>query len=220
MEPLVSIPDLIERHFQESYDTQCKLLLERDRAAIRAAQNQNEPRRVEILSSWIKHYGAQPRVKNALAPVTRAILAFLDAPHAPPPANWTDRKRWMAELASLMVEACKCSGKFKSEYISLSSKVLWCKYPKHFVILDGHVERSLQTLSRLHCIETPRIEGRYEQFIHCWLELYMLAKPEIVKRLESRNYPYPVRIFDKILWMLGQRGYGGSSQASSYRLIT
>lgn len=220
MKPLISIPDLIERHFQESYDTQRKLLLERDQTAMRAVQVQNEPHRVETLSSWIKHYGAQPRVKNALAPVTRAILESLDARHDPPPTNWTDRERWMAEMVSLIVEACKCDGKYKSEYISLSSKVLWCKYPKHFVILDGHVERSLQTLSRLHCIETPCIEGRYEQFIHCWLKLYMLAKPEIVKRLKNLDYPYPVRIFDKILWMLGQRGYGGSSRASSYRLIT
>jgi len=54
----------------------------------------------------------------------------------------------------------------------------------------------------------PPVDGaKYERFTAMWFALYREVEEQINRRL-NEEYPYSVRVFDKILWIIGQPDYG------------
>jgi hypothetical protein len=90
---------------------------------------------------------------------------------------------------------------------SLTSKALWCCYPEEIPIFDSYAQRALWTLSRLMGIPQPADAGAYSRFVSVWLPLYRCIERTLDDARLS-NYPYKVRVFDRILWIIGQPGYG------------
>jgi hypothetical protein len=72
---------------------------------------------------------------------------------------------------------------------------------------DGFAQNSLWIISRLagKCPRSPN-GHRYHLFADVWMQLYEEALPEI-ERIDLRGYPYQVRVFDKILWIVGEPNY-------------
>lgn len=104
------------------------------------------------------------------------------------------------------------------KWLSASSKLLWCMYPKQIVIYDSFVERAITVLQ---CIDEslakfPRIKTAPSVNDEKYLDYY-LNYEKLVKTIQTENqdvlneqkrkyestYEYDLRIIDKILWMMG-----------------
>jgi hypothetical protein len=118
---------------------------------------------------------------------------------------------------------------------SLTSKLLWLCYPKSVPIFDGHAKRALHVISKLdltyakngiisgclnprpslptatavcHTFAPPAGCNKYKIFSEIWFEVY--DSPPVSTALAGFNpalCPYKVRVFDKILWLIGQPQY-------------
>ncbi len=107
-------------------------------------------------------------------------------------------------------------------WMSATSKLLWCLYPRDIVIYDAFVHRALVTLQ---CVDpdlagTERIGGapkiktkvhlkqavsaymRYQGLVRKLLDVHQ-AELDKLRRNHGELYPYDVRIVDKLLWMIG-----------------
>jgi hypothetical protein len=176
-----------------------------DREAIEAAQRGvDEPERNQRLSKWLRDYKVLRNIPMKEVDSTARILEQLDlhAPNNPPtPAESVE-----------LVNQLGASFGFAGLRLSLASKILWCRFPGHIPIYDGFAVRGLKTLSRLAAIPRLAHVGEYAQFSHAWWGVYAQTRPLIERHLGEhplpQRYPYPVRILDKILWYLGQPGYG------------
>jgi hypothetical protein len=88
---------------------------------------------------------------------------------------------------------------------SLTSKALWCCYPSDVPIFDDHAARALQVISRLLRIKATK-SVEYERFIEVWFKVYDKISPAI-DAAGLKDYPYKVRILDRLLWHLGQPSF-------------
>lgn len=108
-------------------------------------------------------------------------------------------------------------------WLSASSKILWCRYPHDVAIYDSFVEKTLTVLQWLDgaLIDLPRLGsrpevraeedledvigfyGRYERQVRCLLRQYESQMKELRDKTGA-NYPYDIRILDKLLWLAGR----------------
>jgi len=92
---------------------------------------------------------------------------------------------------------------------SFTSKSLWCCYPSAVPIYDTLTQNSVWILSRLADIGPTMVHSsshRYSQFADVWLAMYNRVLP-IINEADLQSYLYPVRVFDKILWLIAQPNY-------------
>ena len=95
---------------------------------------------------------------------------------------------------------------------SLTSKALWCCYPFDVPIMDDFAERALQVISRLSDIQLTRSaksksdKDRYKCFLEVWFLVYDRVSLSI-DAADLKNYPYKIRVLDRLLWHLGQPNY-------------
>jgi len=90
----------------------------------------------------------------------------------------------------------------------LASKALWLYYPYDVPIFDSFAQRALWVIAKLEAGGMAGIaEGsEYHRFLHAWKILYDRYGAALCE-IDTHGYPYRVRIFDKILWMIGTRDY-------------
>lgn len=76
------------------------------------------------------------------------------------------------------------------------------------VIYDSYAQRALWMISKLEVDIAPPENNwvAYRKFVYAWKALYDRHAPAL-DAIDAGNYPYRVRIFDKILWMLGKEDY-------------
>jgi hypothetical protein len=94
----------------------------------------------------------------------------------------------------------------------LASKALWLCYPGSVPLYDSYAQRALWVICKLEKeIPTlPENEPEYRKFVHVWKAVYDRYAGAI-NSIEIGTYPYRVRIFDKILWLIGEPRYSRSS---------
>lgn len=112
------------------------------------------------------------------------------------------------------------------KWISAASKLLWCFDPHNKVIYDSYVERVLVVLQPIEDVlkkidrigNMPAYKGqesnvklaeyyfRYSQLVKALYTKYELILEEQIERHQIA-YPYKLRIFDKLLWMLGNKSW-------------
>ena len=96
--------------------------------------------------------------------------------------------------------------------ISLTSKALWCCFPRIVPLYDRYSQNAIFIISRSdqHSPEdgviNNRISHRYTAFADLWLQIYEQAKP-VIDNADLRGYRYKVRVFDRILWFIGREDY-------------
>jgi hypothetical protein len=175
-----------------------------------AAKDLDPAKRQEAVSNWLRSWAvfigisAPQRVR-----ITDAVIAWADARDpqrelltadalAMAHAEFTDaiRRAWL-----------ECGNGKKRDFCVLVSKALWLCYPESVPICDDYAESALYIVAKLDgltCISHKK--PRYEQFVHIWKQLY--AKYEdTIQSLDLGDYPYRVRVFDRILWLVGQPYY-------------
>lgn len=55
----------------------------------------------------------------------------------------------------------------------------------------------------------------YATFVRCWIVVYQDVEA-LIAQLNRHRYPYNVRLFDKLLWILGEETYGLGDPASPF----
>jgi hypothetical protein len=99
----------------------------------------------------------------------------------------------------------------KRNFVSLASKALWLRYPDVVPLYDRFAQDALWILSKLES-DLPLVpEGttRYGAFALIWQTLYDRYAVSVAA-IDNKGYPYRVRIFDRILWLIGEPTYGFS----------
>jgi hypothetical protein len=188
---------------------QARLLLkkskETDARALSAIQNQTAPNRDDrdlAIRSWLREYGV---FQGIVGPKRQAIASAI--------VTWADTRDIGRDLTTAdaldiahceLLSVCACGGGFTS----LASKALWLCYPQSVPIFDRFVQRALWMISKLEKdIVTPEAKSDYWKFVHIWKALYDRYGGTL-EAIDLGDYPYRVRIFDKILWLIGKPGYG------------
>jgi hypothetical protein len=191
---------------------QARLLLkeskETDARALSAIQNQTAPNRddrEQAIRGWLREYGVFQGIGG---PKRNAIASAI--------VTWADTRNLQLDLAtadaldmahSELVRVCACGG--ERGFTSLASKALWLCYPRSVPIFDGFVQRALWMISKLEkdIVSLPEAKSDYGKFVHIWKALYDRYSGTL-EAIDLGDYPYRVRIFDKILWLIGKPGYG------------
>jgi hypothetical protein len=169
--------------------------------------------RIDILRSWLLSY----RVFQGLNDSQRGVVAKAVL-------TWTDRQPKESKLENvdaivhahleLMVACSKADGRDR-DFTSLASKALWLRYPHEVPLYDRFAQEAIWMLSKLEpglplVPRAPSGAQRYASFSLVWRTLYDKYADSIAA-VDNQGYPYRVRIFDRILWLIGEPVYGNSA---------
>lgn len=184
-----------------------------DAPALQAVHNKDHPNRENVLKTWFENYAAfQGFTTEDRRRVVAGVLGFADMLGC-----HFDRLPY-DELIEKFHRLHGICGKAASltrtnnerDLISLTSKGLWCCYPNGVPIFDRLVQNVLWILYKLSQFP-PKVStansGRYATFADVWFQIYNQVKPIIAEEAERIGYPYKLRVFDRMLWVIGQRNY-------------
>jgi hypothetical protein len=183
--------------------------LERDREAIKAVTDRQLPTRRDDLRKWLWFYRVlQGLTTDEGLKIAGAVLGWADDDRNRG-RNLTTAEALAAAHAELMKVVCQAYGNGHA-FTSLASKALWLCYPESVPMFDGRTRNALYVISKIEnginpiAEKTPESKKtpEYEQFVHVWKQLYSKCK-ETIENLDIGDYPYRVRVFDRILWLIG-----------------
>ena len=183
--------------------------LERDQEAIEAVTDRQLPisKRRDDLRKWLWFYRVlQGFTTPEQFKIAEAVLGWADDDRNRS-RDLTTAEALAAAHAELMKVVCQAYGK-RRDFTSLASKALWLCYPESVPMLDGWTRNALYVISKIENGINPIAEKtpEYEQFVHVWKQLYSKYKETIVN-LDIGTYPYRVRVFDRILLLIGRPSY-------------
>ena len=98
------------------------------------------------------------------------------------------------------------------DFASFASKALWLRYPNEVALYDSFAQRALWMAAKIEP-NLPRTQGGeagYSSFALIWRSFYERYSSAIAE-VPDRGYPYRVRIFDRILWIIGAPAYSAAS---------
>jgi hypothetical protein len=190
--------------------------VETDERGFRALANTQLPARRDELRKWLHSYSVLRRLTSAQCDeVTEAVLVWTDANSHLDLMTVEALAAAHAELeaACQICVPCNADGK-RRDFTSLASKALWLRFPNRVPIYDSYARNALQTISKMQRGFTAISNNRpeYEQFVHIWKQFYERYR-ETVENLSIKPYTHRARVFDVVLWHLGQPSYclGGAS---------
>lgn len=192
-------PQALRLQLEESEKTDSKALL--------ALEDKTASGRSEAISSWLQSYQVFQGIDGPKRIViAAAVVAWADA---------RDPLRDLASVDSLvaahaeMMAACERANGEKRDFTSLASKALWLCYPVSIPLFDSFAQCALRVISKLEAdiAPLPDSDSEYRKFVHVWTALYQ-RYTSALHAIDVGDYPYRVRIFDKILWLLGEPRYG------------
>ena len=171
----------------------------------------------ELVKKWMRNYGLFQGIEgDARNKIAKRFLTFAHQHRRATRIN-------DATIADLYRELLSSLYKVKSRsWMSATSKLLWCLYPRDIVIYDAFVHRALVALQ---CVDpdlsgTERIGGapkikapahidpavgaymRYQALVRMLLHVHTPTLDALRKR-HKEQYQYDIRIVDKLLWMIG-----------------
>jgi hypothetical protein len=188
--------------------------VEFDGPALLAVRDSTAPDRNNVLRQWLLSYNVFQGIDN---PGRDAIVAAI--------LQWADRRdperdlttveaitEAHVELMGVCIEAYTGTSGKRRDFTSLASKALWLCYPASVPLYDSFTQCALWVLCKfLDTDPLPRAEPQYRQFVHIWKALYQRYE-NTLDEIPLGNYPYRVRIFDIILWLVGKPRYDWEHQ--------
>ncbi len=162
--------------------------------------------RQKDLRAWFNSYKVFIGVKSEKRDqITHAVLCWSDK--RDPRRDLTTPKALADAHRELMEVIQKAYGKPR-DFTSLASKALWLCYPDSVPLYDAWTRTALYVISKIEDGINPIAEEtpEYEQFVHVWKQLYSKYK-ETIEDLDIGAYPYRVRVFDRILLLIGRPSY-------------
>ena len=199
--------EAVIRHFgAEAVHLQLREAETLDNPVLASLRNKNASNRVEVLRSWFYNYQVfQGIPSESRSAVASAVL------------EWADTRDLQAKLTTVgaveqahtgLMTVCSNADGRNRDFTSLASKALWLCYPYDVPMFDSFAQRALWVIAKLETRGGDAIvDGpEYRRFLHIWKALYD-RYAVVLSEIETHGYPYRVRIFDKILWMIGTRDY-------------
>jgi len=183
-----------------------------DKNALDALDHRDRPDRHKNIREWLQAYRVF-RVRGIATQkdkITDAVLTWADSRDRDRKLDGPDAL--LAAHENLMKSVCDAyvhdSQNKRREFTSLTSKALWLCYPGQVPMFDSYAQRALWVLAKLESkIGAPSTdESAYRQFVSVWKQLYERYGAAI-NSLDMRDYKYRVRVFDRILWMIGKDQY-------------
>lgn len=96
--------------------------------------------------------------------------------------------------------------------LSGTSKVLWCAFPHHFIIFDRYAEAAAEDLLNFNRITSREYKSR-NAAVKYYMDYYTTVRgafdklrPKFaeLRKLYGQDYPYDIRVLDKMLWEHGK----------------
>lgn len=178
-----------------------------DHAALLAVRDRGYPGRPDIVHEWLRYYGVfQGFTGSKRRDLTDALLAWSDARDL---QQGLGGAQAIVEAHSDVMAVCDKRCEVRRGFTSLASKYLWLCYPMSIPLYDKNVRRALQVLSKTEAGNAwPEASlSQYHQFVLVWRTFYE-RHLKTLEEIDLGSYPYAVRIFDKILWLVGEETYG------------
>jgi hypothetical protein len=183
-----------------------------DRGALDALSNENAPNRRDTIRDWLQAYRVF-RVRGIAAiqksEIADAILKWADSgKREGNPESAEELSAAHKQLMESVLDAYLRSSQSRPrEFTSLTSKALWLCHPDEVPMFDGYAQRALWILAKLEAgVAGPPNGSEYYQFVSVWKQFYEKYRAT-VSDLDTEGYPYRVRVFDRILWLLGKGQY-------------
>lgn len=181
-----------------------------DKKALDALRNKGWPDRRDTIRGWLQSYSVF-RVRGIATQKDKIAVAILAWADSNDDENLSDLGTLCAAHQELMDRVCdayvhECQNK-RRDFISLSSKALWLRYPNDVPMYDSYAQRALWVLAKLQPgLKPTSVKAAYVRFASVWKQLYERHRGTI-DGLDMGGYEYRVRVFDRILWMLGTEQY-------------
>jgi hypothetical protein len=206
--------DILIRHFGPRAVFQLCDEAATDNLGLDAMNRRGSGSRVAAIRKWMDIYkvlqGIDAARRDALA---KAVL------------NWADNQLDDSRLETLdalvrahadLMAACSQADGRGRDFTSLASKALWLRYPDAVPLYDRFAQEALWMLSKLepNLPPIPKDAPKYGAFTLIWRTLYDRYAPSIAA-VDNKGYSHRVRIFDKILWLIGEPVYGYSKPPRS-----
>jgi len=204
---MISLEAIIREFGREALRLQLRESQQIDNRALQAIHNKAALDRSEAIRSWLQSYQVFQGIEGPRRiAIATAVLNWADT---------CDPQRSLATVDDLttaheeMMAVCELANGDKRDFTSLASKALWLCYPDAVPIFDSFAQRALWVISKLESDITTLAgtASEYRKFIHVWKTLYD-RYARAINEIESGTYPYRVRIFDKVLWLVGEPLYG------------
>jgi hypothetical protein len=182
-----------------------------DREALDALDKKDAQNRTDSVRRWLQAYRVF-RVRGIAAQkdlIADAVLKWADPrDHERNLGSPSELDAAHRELMEPICKAYLCNSQNQPrEFTSLTSKALWLCYPEKVPMFDSYAQRALWVLAKLEFgIAAPSSGSDYFQFVSVWKQLYEIYLPTL-SNLNAEGYPYPVRVFDRILWLIGKDQY-------------
>jgi hypothetical protein len=206
--------DAVIRHFGPKAVETLNGELDFDESRVRALADQELSTRKDDVRTWLQSYGVL-RVRDIgprLDGIMTAIFEWADSRDLQRDLATVDALAMAhAELMAVVSQAYTAPGEKRRDFTSFASKMLWLCYPDSVPIVDSYATRTLWVISKLELSMIPLAHNHttYRQFVHVWRELYA-RHDATIEALNHKGYPYRVRVFDRILWLIGQPQYGNA----------
>ena len=182
-----------------------------EQKGFRAIGGENLPTRKADLREWLQSYSVfQGFTTTQRDQITDAVLTWADARNPSRDLRTSESLAIAHAELEVACQACIPSGPTgkNRDFTSLASKALWLSYPDSVPIYDSYARNALHILCKIEDGITTISEKspEYTQFVHVWKQLYERYKGTI-ESLDIGAYPYRVRVFDVVLWLIGQPIY-------------
>jgi hypothetical protein len=177
-----------------------------DNLALDAMNRRSSGSRVAAIRKWMDIYKVLQGVDGARRDaIAQAALEWVDCQEEESRMDTLDKI--VHSHAELMAACSKADGRGR-DFTSLASKALWLRYPDAVPMYDRFAQEALWMLSKLEpdLPTIPMNASKYGAFALIWRALYDKYAVAI-SEIDHRGYPYRVRIFDRILWLLGAPSY-------------
>lgn len=179
---------------------------ELDNPALFALRDQNAVDRLQVLVRWFNNYQVfQGFLAHQRLAVAAAVLQWADARDLQ--MNSMPADALIEAHAELVATCCNAYGQ-QRDIKSLASKALWLCYPHDVPMFDSFVQRALWAIAKFEdgVIQGVPNQSEFGGFVHIWKILYDRYSAAL-DDIDMSGYPYRVRIFDKILWIIGYPDY-------------
>ena len=206
------------RYLETRYVAACNMQRGIHRDPLVVAMLREGPHDAALVSTWMREYGLFQGISalNRKAVVNRFLWFAAEHERQVQEPNYE-------EIQALYITLFRAlHGEVARSWVSATSKLLWCLYPNTIIIYDAFVHRAL---AAMQCIDDdlegfsrvgkpPRIngeadiEGAAQHYMNyqAMVRRLLAVHAQLLRDLRARHneqYPYDVRIMDKVLWMMG-----------------
>jgi hypothetical protein len=180
-------------------------------AAIRNRTDAPKQRLTAIEDFFVLFKVHRPHSREKRAELAKAVIEWADRQDVNALITFEQMPAALLELE----QVCRLAYGGPRRFTSLASKVLWLRFPDNVPIYDRYAVAALQVLAKLesgiaaHVYPGAGVDEEYSAFLHYWRGIYSRYEELLTEPLRrvAEPRPHKVKIFDRILWNLGNPTY-------------